>query len=450
MKAIMEQKKSLELDAERALIGAALLAPEALHAIGGAVEPGDFTDKRHQVVWAAVHELSLAGESVDIVTVVARIGQRGVRGYLEGLINDVPSASSLNTYAKIVVEASSRRSLRDKAQETAQALGGPKPSLPKAMNELQAEILRQSARIVGRPSTAIADLANEAQQRIDAMQGGQEFVGLPTGWRDLDNILGGMHDSDLIIVAARPAMGKTSFGLNIIDHAIRLDKVALMFSLEMSAEQIIHRLLAISSGIDAWKIRQGRLNEADLASVRVALGKLAETKLEIDDQPSLDINQLRARVQQQHAKQSLDLVVVDYIQLMGGTTASRESRNREVSEISRGLKIIAKELGKPVVALSQLNRDSARREDRRPHLVDLRDSGSIEQDADVVMMLHREDYYRPEEATPGRVEVLIRKHRNGATGAIDLHFDRELQRYRSVDSMAGFPSQEELIQQDPF
>ena len=289
-----------------------------------------------------------------------------------------------------------------------------------------------------RGSLAISELLDQKWDRLEKLkEAGGQIRGLATGLSDLDKKLSGLHPSDLFILAARPAMGKTSFALNIAYNIAKNKQPVLFFSLEMSQDQIMDRLLSLTSGIDAWRIRNADLSNQDFDRLNQALGSLSETDLLVDDAVGLTISQLKTKIRRQHHKQPVSLVVVDYLQLMSGSQTGREgNRVYEISEISRGLKLIARELNIPVMVLSQLNRSVETREgrDKRPQLSDLRDSGAIEQDADVVACLYRDDYYNPETSKkPNVVEVLIRKHRNGATGAVDVYFDRDMQRYLTLE-----------------
>ncbi|MFZ1249005.1 MAG: replicative DNA helicase, partial [Candidatus Saccharimonadales bacterium] len=261
--------------------------------------------------------------------------------------------------------------------------------------------------------------------------------GVPTGYRDLDNMLAGLQPSDLFIIAARPSMGKTAFVLNLAHKiATQAKEVVLLFSLEMSKEQLVDRLLAMESGVDAWALRTGKLTDDDFERLGEAMGTLSEAKIYIDDTPGITVSDLRTKARREAHGQKLGLIIVDYLQLMsgGGKYASEGNRVQEISEISRGLKGIARELNVPLIALSQLSRSVESRSPKIPQLADLRESGSIEQDADVVAFLYREDYYEPESERKNIMDVLIKKHRNGPTGGVELYFDRDKQRIRSLDT----------------
>jgi replicative DNA helicase len=280
-------------------------------------------------------------------------------------------------------------------------------------------------------------LAESFERLDDLHKDKNKLRGVPTGYRDLDNILAGLQRSDLFIIAARPSMGKTAFVLNLAHKvATQAKEAVLVFSLEMSKEQLVDRLLAMESGVDAWALRTGKLTDDDFERLGEAMGTLSEAKIYIDDTPGITVSDLRTKARREAHTQQIGLIVVDYLQLMSGGSKFGGDGNRvqEISEISRGLKGIARELNVPLIALSQLSRSVESRSPKIPQLADLRESGSIEQDADVVAFLYREEYYEPDSERKNIMDVLIKKHRNGPTGGVELYFDREKQRIRSLDS----------------
>jgi replicative DNA helicase len=287
------------------------------------------------------------------------------------------------------------------------------------------------------------DILADSFERLDGLHKDKGALrGIPTGYKDLDNLLAGFQRSDLLILAARPSMGKTALSLNLAQNvAVNSGLSVLMFSLEMSKEQLVDRLLAMESGVDAWALRTGKLTDNDFERLGEAMGTLSEAKIYIDDTPGITVSDLRTKARREAHTQKLGLIIVDYLQLMSGGSkfGSEGNRVQEISEISRGLKGIARELNVPLVALSQLSRSVESRQPKIPQLADLRESGSIEQDADVVAFLYREDYYEPDSERKNIMDVLIKKHRNGPTGGVELYFDREKQRIRSLDTGHSTP-----------
>jgi len=428
------------LEAERSVLGAILIRNDVLNHASEIVDAHDFFREAHRLIFDRMISLNERGAAIDLVTLkdeLARAGeleQVGGAAYVASLVDGVPRATNVEHYAKIIKEKSTLRSLiyaAGKILSNAYAA------------ELEAdELLDESERAIfaiadDRLRTGFVPLRDLVTGSFDAIQQLQEHKGLvtgvPTGFVDLDERTSGLQPSDLIIVAARPAMGKTSFTLNIAQHVgTRTGKTVGFFSLEMSKEQLFMRLLTAEARIDAHRLRGGFLSDKDYGRLSTALGTLAEAKVFIDDTPSIGVLEMRAKARRLKAEHGLDLLVVDYIQLMQGR-GRFENRQLELASISRAMKGLAKELRIPIVALSQLSRAPEGRKDRRPQLSDLRESGALEQDADVVLFIYREDQYEPTEENEGVAEIIIGKQRNGPTGTVRLAFLREFTRFENVE-----------------
>lgn len=316
-------------------------------------------------------------------------------------------------------------------------------SLQELIEEAESRLFEVSQRHIKQDIISIETILSESFDRLDELHKDKGKVrGVPTGFRDLDNILAGLQRSDLFILAARPSMGKTAFSLNLAHNvAVKANQPVLIFSLEMSKEQLVDRMLSMESGVDAWALRTGNLTDSDFEKLSHAMGTLGEAKIYIDDTPGITISDLRTKARREAHRQELGLIIVDYLQLMSGGSrfASDGNRVQEISEISRGLKGIAREMNVPLIALSQLSRSVESRTPQIPQLADLRESGSIEQDADVVAFIYREEYYNPDTERTNITDILIKKHRNGPTGGVELYFDKEKQRFRSLDTRHAQP-----------
>jgi replicative DNA helicase len=307
----------------------------------------------------------------------------------------------------------------------------------------ESELMKVGQKQVKQTIVNIESILAESFERLEDLHRNKGKIrGVPTGFRDMDNILAGLQRSDLIILAARPSMGKTAFALNLAHNvASNTKQPVLVFSLEMSKEQLVDRLLSMESGVDAWALRTGNLTDNDFERISEAMGALSQAPVYIDDTPGITISELRTKARREAHKQPLGLIVVDYLQLMsgGGKFGGGDNRVQEISEISRGLKSVARELNVPLIALSQLSRSVENRNPQIPQLADLRESGSIEQDADIVAFIYREEYYNPETENKGVTDILIKKHRNGATGTVKLRFDKEKQRFIDADTRHAQP-----------
>lgn len=430
-------------DAEASLLGAILIDSDAIVKIADEIQPADFYDERHQRIYEAAQTLYERHSPIDVLTLTDQLKNTGLldmvggAAYLTELTNYVPTAAHVERYGDIVSQKALRRRLI-KASQSIVGLGyDESKNLQELIEQAEANLFEVSHRHVSQDVVSLESILSESFDRLDELHKDKGKIrGVPTGFKDLDNILAGLQKSDLFILAARPSMGKTALALNLAHNvAIKAGVPALIFSLEMSKEQLVDRLLAMESGVDAWALRTGNLNDADFEKIGHAMGSLSEAQIYIDDTPGITVSDLRTKARREAHQRPLGLIIVDYLQLMsgGGRYGGEGNRVQEISEISRGLKGIARELNVPLLALSQLSRSVESRSPQIPQLADLRESGSIEQDADVVAFLYREEYYRPDTDRKNITDVFIKKHRNGPTGAVELYFDREHQRFRSLD-----------------
>jgi replicative DNA helicase len=413
------------LEAEQSLLGALLIDKEAIFSIAETLRPEHFyKTEQHGSVYNAILMLYEQKDPIDLVTVTEKLKQMGVlekvggSAYLSELVNLVPTAAHIETYSKIIKEHAVRRQLISSSSRFIDMAFDEGHEIQEVIEDCEHTIFSLSQQHVKRDFIQLKDALAESFDRLDELQKSSgKLRGVPTGFRDLDSKLAGMQDSNLIILAARPGVGKTSFALNIAQHiSVNAGLPVGIFSLEMSQEELVDRLLVSQADIDSWRLKTGKLDEKDYDKLSHAMGQLAEAQLFIDDTPGISMGEIRTKARRLQAEHGLRLVVVDYLQLIKGRNL--ENRVQEVSEISQSLKNLARELKVPVLALSQLNRSVENRGGtKKPQLADLRESGAIEQDADVVMFLYREDMENME-----AVKLEIAKHRNGPTGEIDLIF----------------------------
>lgn len=431
-------------EAEASVLGAIIIDKDAIVKIADVLSVDDFYDQRHKHIFAAMTYLYEHHQPIDVLTLTNQLDAIGVKDeaggavYLTELTNFVPVAANVETYANLVAEKALRRRLIEVNKDLAGLMKDESKSLNELIEESESKIFQLSQRHIKQSIVSIEEILTASFERLDDLhKDKQKIRGIPTGFRDVDNILAGLQRSDLFILAARPSMGKTALSLNLAHNvAVQAKEPVLIFSLEMSKEQLVDRLLSMESGVDAWALRTGNLTDADFEKLSHAMGTLSEAKIYIDDTPGITISELRTKAKREAHKHDLGLIVVDYLQLMSGGSRFSGASNRvqEISEISRGLKGVARELNVPLISLSQLSRSVESRSPQIPQLADLRESGSIEQDADVVAFIYREDYYNPETDRKNITDLLIKKHRNGPTGNIELYFDKEKQRFRSVDT----------------
>ena len=431
------------LDAEISVLGALLLDSESITKVVDTLAPEDFYRPDYGTIYEAMVALNEKRIPIDLVTVSDELAKNkrleGVGGAatLSSLVARVATATNIQYYGGIVREKAMLRRLIHAAAEIGDLGFQEDLEVSVIVDRSEQSLFAVTERFLKQNFVPVRSILAESFERLDALSKMDGSVrGLSTGYRHVDGILGGMQQSDLIILAARPSMGKTAFALNMAEHvAVRQHKTVGVFSLEMSKEQLVDRLISSIGLIDSFKLRTGKLNDDDFQNLNEAYGLLSESNLFIDDSPGASVMEVRAKARRLQAEHGLDLIVIDYLQLMSGsnTKGNSENRTQEVSEISRGLKALAKELHCPVIALSQLSRAVESRPDKRPLLSDLRESGSIEQDADVVIFLYREDYYNKEE-TNNLMEVLVRKHRNGPTGDARVLARLQYSRFETLDT----------------
>lgn len=436
------------VDAEASLLGAILIDSDAIVKIADIVTGMDFYDERHQRIFEATTQLYEKHSPIDVLTLTDQLKGNGLldmvggAAYLTQLTNYVPTAAHVEQYAEIVAQKSLRRRLIKASQDTVSLGYDESKSLQELIEDAEARLFDVSQKHVKQDVVSLETILSESFDRLDELHKDKGKIrGLPTGYRDLDKILAGLQRSDLIILAARPSMGKTALALNLAHNiAIESKEAVLLFSLEMSKEQLVDRMLAMESGVDAWALRTGNLTDTDFEKIGQAMGALSEAQIYIDDTPSITVSDLRTKSRREAHQRPIGLIIVDYLQLMSGSAHFGDgNRVQEISEISRGLKAIARELNVPLIALSQLSRSVESRSPQIPQLADLRESGSIEQDADVVAFIYREDYYNPDTERKNLTDILIKKHRNGPTGGVELYFDKEKQRFRSLDTHHADP-----------
>ncbi|MDN4592575.1 replicative DNA helicase [Polycladomyces subterraneus] len=434
------------LEAEQAVLGAILIDPSSLVTVTERLRPEDFYRQGHQRLFQVMIELSERGEPLDLVTITSELQDRklleevGGVSYLAELAEVVPTSANVEYYARIVEEKAILRRLIRTATQIASAGYSGGAEVAEILDEAEKQILDISQRRHRNGFVPIRDILIETYEHIEKLHYKKgELTGIPTGYTDLDRMTSGLQPSDLIIIAARPSMGKTAFALNLAQNvAIRSKLPVAIFNLEMSAPQLVMRMLAAEGNIDAQAFRTGNLTEEDWEKLTMAISTLSEAPIFIDDTPGVTVFDIRSKLRRLQAEHGLGLVLIDYLQLISGRGG--ESRQQEISEISRSLKLMARELNVPVIALSQLSRAVEQRQDKRPMLSDLRESGSIEQDADVVAFLYRDDYYNEDSEKKNILEVIIGKQRNGPVGKVELLFLKNYNKFLSLDLRHGEPS----------
>ncbi|HOA31308.1 MAG TPA: replicative DNA helicase [Clostridia bacterium] len=419
------------LDAERSVIGAILLTSDVLMDVVDIVKPDDFYSRNHASIYETIIELFNQNLPVDVVTVTERLTTKGILEivggipYIASLADDVPLSSNAKQYATIVAEKSIQRKLIKAAYEISKTAYEPEGDISQALEMAEQLIFGISQNRTGKSYVQLRDVLTTVYNKLEEISQMKGIPGIPTGYHDLDKMLSGLHDSDLILIAARPGMGKTAFMLNIAQYAAINKKVPVaVFNLEMSNEQLATRMLSSVSQVASEKLRSGQIQDDDWTRLAEALGPMSEAPIYFDDATDVSVSSIRAKCRKLKLEKDIKLVIIDYIQLMSGSKRT-DNRVQEVSDISRSLKIMAKELNVPVIVGSQLSRDVEKRGDKRPMLSDLRESGAIEQDADIVMFLYRDDYYNPDTEYKNVTEVIVAKHRNGSTGTVKLMFDPE-------------------------
>jgi replicative DNA helicase len=432
------------VEAERSILGAILLDNFSYNEAAEQLHPEDFSLDSHRRIYSRMVELAESSRPIDMITLVEELDRRkelesiGDVGYISSLVDGVPDRPSIEHYIKIVRDKALLRGLIHAANAAISRASDQGDAAEEILNDAEAAIFQLSEKRIGRGFLGIQEIVKDSFGSIDALlQRGQRITGIETHYADLDEKTSGLQPSDLIIIAGRPSMGKTSFAMNIAENAAIEDKrIVGVFSLEMSKEALLQRMLCSVARVDAHKFRTGSLWQDDTRKITHALEKLTQAPIFIDDTPGIALSEMRAKARRlQQSQGGLDLIIVDYLQLMSGGSRRYENRTQEVSAISRGLKALAKELKVPVIALSQLSRapESRGAGDHRPQLADLRESGSIEQDADVVAFIFREEVYKPDDpALDGVAEVIIRKQRNGPTGTVKMAFLKSCTRFESM------------------
>lgn len=426
------------LEAEQAVLGAVLLQSEALITAMERVQSEDFYDKSHQMIYEAMVQLGEEGQPIDLVTLTSRLQDKGqleeIGGvsYLAKLAHAVPTAANVDYYAQIIEEKSMlRRLIRTATQIVSEGYTGGE-DVSGMLSEAERRILEISNRKSGSGFIAIRDVLMEVFEKVEVLhQNRGNTTGIPSGFVDLDKMTSGFQRNDLIIVAARPSVGKTAFALNIAQNvAIRAKETVAIFSLEMSAPQLVQRMICAEANLDAGVMRTGDFKgDEDWAKLTMGIAALSEAEIYIDDTPGVTVADIRAKCRRLKKEKGLGMILIDYLQLIHGRGKPGENRQQEVSEISRTLKQIARELEVPVIALSQLSRGVEQRQDKRPMMSDLRESGSIEQDADIVAFLYRDDYYNQETEKKNIIEIIIAKQRNGPVGTVELVFLKNFNKF---------------------
>lgn len=426
-----------DVAAEQSVLGGMLMSKDAIADVVETLRGNDFYRPAHEAIYDAVLDLYGRGEPADAVTVSAELTKRGelarIGGapYLHTLLSSVPTAANAGYYARIVRERAVLRRLVDAGTRIVQlgyaTDGGDVDDL---VNTAQAEVYAVTERRTAEDYVPLKDVINSTMEEIDAASHrGEGMVGVPTGFTDFDMLTNGLHPGQMIVVAARPAVGKSTLGLDIARSAsIRNGLTSVIFSLEMSRNEISMRMLSAESQVPLQNMRKGTMRDEDWTRLARTMGRVSEAPLFIDDSPNMSLMEIRAKCRRLKQRHDLKLVVIDYLQLMSSGKRV-ESRQQEVSEFSRAIKLLAKELEVPVIAISQLNRGSEGRTDKKPQMSDLRESGSIEQDADVVVLLHREDMYEKESARAGEADIIVAKHRNGPTDTIVVAFQGHYARF---------------------
>jgi len=448
----IEKMPPQNLEAEESLLGSLLIDKDAIIKVADTISESDFYKEANRIIFQAIIELYMKHEPIDILSLSNRLKEKkvldsvGGRSYLAHLSNVVATASNISSYANIVQKKATLRRLLKAATEITTLGYKEDEDVDDLLDKSERKLLSVSQKYLKNVFLPIDSLLADAFNRIDELhKQGAKPKGIATGFTDLDALLSGLHRSDLLILAARPSVGKTTFALDIARQAAVEAKASVgIFSLEMSKEQLVDRMLCAQANVSLWKLRTGKLSDReddnDFARINNAMGKLSEAKIFIDDSPNCSVMEIRAKARRLMIEKSLDLIIIDYLQLMEGRGKSQDNRVQEIAEISRGLKGVARELNVPVIALSQLSRAVEQTKPAIPKLAHLRDSGSIEQDADIVMFIYRKaadrNYNREELSAEDRYrgEVHIAKHRNGPTGKVDLFFDEDSVSYRNIET----------------
>lgn len=428
-------------EAEQSVLGAIFLEPQSLITASETLLADDFYQAAHRLIFETMLRLSDLGKAIDVVTVTEELSSRnqlddvGGISYMTELVNAVPTAANIAYYSEIVAQ----KSLLRKLIRTATKIVEDSFTREDEVAELLAEAEKQIMEVANRSNSGdfkhVKDVLVQTYENVEKLQNRKgDITGIPTGFRDLDRLTAGFQRGDLIIVAARPSVGKTAFALNVAQAVgTQTSENVAIFSLEMGADQLVMRMLCAEGNIDAQVLRTGALTTEDWRKLTMAMGSLSHAGIYIDDAAGVRVNEIRAKCRRLKQESGLGMILIDYLQLIQGSGSSGQNRQQEVSEISRSLKALARELEVPVIALSQLSRGVEQRQDKRPMMSDLRESGSIEQDADIVAFLYREDYYDKETEDANTIEIIVAKQRNGPTDTVKLAFKKEFNKFVSVD-----------------
>lgn len=435
--ALLKRVLPHSVEAEQSVIGAMLMDREAVIAASEIIIADDFYQHQYGVMFESMVELFNEGKPVDLVTLQDRLKEKDVPPevssleFVREIITTVPTSANIKSYANIVREKAVLRRLIRVNEEIANTCYVGKEKVEDILSYTEKAIFDLLQSRTGGDFVPIRQVALNVLEKIEAAsKSGGTVTGIPTGFIDLDYKTSGMQPSDFVLIAARPSMGKTAFVLNLVDYvAVRKGLPCMIFSLEMSKEQLVNRMLSMESNVDSQKLRTGSLTDADWDAVVEGIGIIGNSKLIIDDTPGISISELRSKCRKMKLEYGLSMIIIDYLQLMSGSGRSGDNRQQEISEISRSLKALAREMNAPVIALSQLSRACETRQDHRPMLSDLRESGAIEQDADVVMFLYRDDYYNKDTDRPNVAEVIIAKQRNGPIGTVELLWRPEFTKF---------------------
>ena len=432
------------IEAEQSVIGSMLMDKDAVIVALDMISGEDFYSKQYSILYETMLELFNEGKEMDLVVIQDRLREKNVSpelsslGFIKEIITTVPTSANIKYYATIVKEKSTLRKLIKLNEDIANSCYVGNDSLEEILARTEKDLFELLQSRTAKDIRPIEDIAKNVLYRIEAASRTREIVtGIPTGFIDLDYKTSGLQPSDLVLIAARPSMGKTAFVLNMVQHiAMKKELPCMIFSLEMSSEQLVQRMLAMETGIDSQKLRTGNLTDNDWDPLIRGVVDVSDSKIIIDDTPGISVGELRSKCRKIKLERGLSIVIIDYLQLMTGSSKRSENRQQEISEISRSLKALAREMEAPVVALSQLSRACETRPDHRPMLSDLRESGAIEQDADIVMFLYRDDYYHKDTEHPNEAEVIIAKQRNGPIGTVNLMWKPETTRLVNISRRA--------------
>ncbi len=431
----------MSLEAERALLGSILLDPKAYVSVSSFLKSEDFFLKRHELIWQALEELNERKDAIDYVTLTEELQNNGAldeiggQAYLTSLVNDTPTAMHAEVYGEIVARASTRRKMMKAADTIRQTALDEELPIDMVVNQAEEALFAVSNSQIKREFVPIWTAVDQYYDEFEKLLNTDaDTIGLPTGFKALDGLLGGFQKSDLVVFAGRPGMGKTSWMLTVALNAARRGRRVGIFTMEMGVEQMVQRLISMETGINVQQLRTAKISPREHSRLTEAIARIANLQLFIDDTPSINPTEMRTKCRRLQHEQGLDLIMVDYMQLMSAGKSYENNRVQEISYISRSLKELARELNITVLSTAQLSRAVEQRQDKRPQLSDLRESGSIEQDADAVMFLYRDEVYNPDTTEfPNQADIMLLKHRHGPTGTIQLFFDKKITRFQDVN-----------------